>query len=81
VDRRARHDRIAETWRCCRRAQKAGAADTPNIVAETRQYIRDFDRIAADTQTAQELYNQMLALYPNRVNPGALWSSARGVKR
>ncbi len=61
--------------------KRPGAADTPNIVAETRQYIRDFDRIAADTQTAQELYNQMLALYPNRVNPGALWSSARGVKR
>jgi hypothetical protein len=51
------------------------------IRAETRHYIRDFDRIAADTQTAQELYNQMLALYPNRVNPGALRSSARGVKR
>ena len=61
--------------------KRPGAPDTPNIVAETRQYIRDFDRIAADTQTAQELYNQMLALYPNRVNPGALWSSARGVKR
>jgi glyoxylase-like metal-dependent hydrolase (beta-lactamase superfamily II) len=60
--------------------KRPGAADTPNSVAETRQYIRDFDRMAADTQTAQELYNQMLALYPNRLNPGALWSSARGVK-
>ena len=47
---------------------------------ETRQYIRDFDRIAADTRTARDLYNEMLALYPDRVNPGALWSSARGVK-
>jgi glyoxylase-like metal-dependent hydrolase (beta-lactamase superfamily II) len=61
--------------------KRSGAADTPNSVADTRQYIRDFDRIAADTQSAQELYNQMLALYPKRVNPGALWSSARGVKR
>ncbi|HEY6345509.1 MAG TPA: MBL fold metallo-hydrolase [Bryobacteraceae bacterium] len=60
--------------------KRPGAADTPNSVGETRQYIRDFDRIAADTQSAQELYKQMLALYPNRVNPGALWSSARGVK-
>jgi NAD(P)-dependent dehydrogenase (short-subunit alcohol dehydrogenase family) len=34
----------------------------------------------AETHTAYELYNQMLALYPNRVNPGALWSSARGIK-
>lgn len=61
--------------------KRPGATDTPITVAETRQYIRDFDRIAADTQSAQELYNQMLALYPNRVNPGALWSSARGVKQ
>jgi glyoxylase-like metal-dependent hydrolase (beta-lactamase superfamily II) len=60
--------------------KRPGAADTPTSIAETRQYIRDFDRIAADTQSAQDLYNQMLALYPNRVNPGALWSSARGVK-
>ena len=61
--------------------KRPGATDTPTTVAETRQYIRDFDRIAADTQSAQELYNQMLALYANRVNPGALWSSARGVKQ
>jgi glyoxylase-like metal-dependent hydrolase (beta-lactamase superfamily II) len=56
------------------------AADIPNTVGETRRYIRDFDRIATETQSAQDLYNRMLALYPNRLNPGALWSSARGVK-
>ena len=60
--------------------KRLGAADTPENIAETKQYIRDFDRIAADTRTAQELYDQMLALYSDRVNPGALWSSARGVK-
>lgn len=60
--------------------KRPGATDAPNTVGETRQYIRDFDRIAAETHSAQDLYNRMLALYPNRVNPGALWSSARGVK-
>ena len=55
--------------------------DHPRIIEETRQYIRDFDRLAAATRTAQELYDQMLGLYPGRVNPGwALWSSARAVK-
>jgi glyoxylase-like metal-dependent hydrolase (beta-lactamase superfamily II) len=55
--------------------------DNPRIIEETRQYIRDFDRIAEMTTTAQELYDKMLELYPNRVNPGwALWSSARAVK-
>ena len=55
--------------------------DNPKIIEETRQYIRDFDRLVNQTKTAQELYDKMLELYPNRVNPGwALWSSARAVK-
>ena len=55
--------------------------DSPNIIEETRQYIRDFDRLDETTTTAQELYDKMLELYPNRVNPDwALWSSARAVK-
>ncbi len=55
--------------------------DNPGIIEQTRQYIRDFDRLAGTTTTAQELYAKMLELYPNRVNPGwALWSSARAVK-
>jgi hypothetical protein len=56
--------------------------NSPRIVEETRQYIRDFDRLAETTTTAQELYDKMLELYPDRVNPGwALWSSARAVKK
>jgi glyoxylase-like metal-dependent hydrolase (beta-lactamase superfamily II) len=56
--------------------------DNPRIIDETRQYIRDFDRLVEVTRTAQELYDKMLEIYPNRVNPGwALWSSARAVKK
>jgi hypothetical protein len=55
--------------------------DKPEIIEETRQYIRDFDRLVETTKTAQELYDEMLKPYPNRVNRGwALWSSARAVK-
>jgi glyoxylase-like metal-dependent hydrolase (beta-lactamase superfamily II) len=55
--------------------------DNPRIIEETRQYIRDFDRLVDETKTAQELYDKMLKLYPNRVNPGwALWGSARAAK-
>jgi glyoxylase-like metal-dependent hydrolase (beta-lactamase superfamily II) len=50
-------------------------ADSPKIIEETRQYIRDFDRLAATTTTARELFDKMLELYPDRINPGALWSS------
>ena len=60
--------------------KRAENNDSPRIIEETRQYIRDFDRIVGTTRTARELYDEMLKLYPDRVNPGALWSSARAVK-
>jgi glyoxylase-like metal-dependent hydrolase (beta-lactamase superfamily II) len=60
--------------------KRPGAPDTPNSIEETRKYIRDFGRIAANTETALELYEQMLAIYPDRVNPAILWYSARAVK-
>ncbi len=59
--------------------KRPGTDDDPRIIEETRQYIRDFDRVA-QTTTARELYDQVLSLYPQRVNPGALWSSARALK-
>jgi glyoxylase-like metal-dependent hydrolase (beta-lactamase superfamily II) len=60
--------------------QRAGRHDGPEIIEETRQYIRDFDRIAQTTSTAQDLYDQVLALHPDRINPDALWLSAQAVK-
>jgi hypothetical protein len=47
------------------------------IIAETRQYLRDFNRLNAATTTARELYDAMLEIYPDRVNPGSLWGSKR----
>ena len=32
------------------------------------------------TKTALDLYNEMLAIYPERVNPAVLWYSAQAVK-
>ena len=55
--------------------------DRPETVEETRQYSRDFDRLVATTSSGQQLYEQMLKLYPTRVNPGwALWNSAHAAK-
>jgi hypothetical protein len=34
---------------------------------------RDFVRLNDATKTARELYDGMLALYPDRTNPGSLW--------
>jgi glyoxylase-like metal-dependent hydrolase (beta-lactamase superfamily II) len=46
--------------------KKAEKDDSPRIIEETRQYILDFDRLAAMTGSARELYDKMLELYPNR---------------
>jgi glyoxylase-like metal-dependent hydrolase (beta-lactamase superfamily II) len=54
--------------------------DSPQNVEATRQYIRDFIRLNDATKTARELYDQMLELYPDRANPGSLWSSAAAAK-
>jgi glyoxylase-like metal-dependent hydrolase (beta-lactamase superfamily II) len=55
--------------------------DDPRTIAETRQYILDFNRIQASTTGARELYDEMLELYPNFVNPGSLWGSANAAKK
>jgi hypothetical protein len=54
--------------------------DDPRTIGETRQYIRDFNRIAETTTTARDLYDQVLKLHPGRLNPGALWTSAPVLK-
>jgi glyoxylase-like metal-dependent hydrolase (beta-lactamase superfamily II) len=54
--------------------------DGPNIIDETRQYIRDFDRLIDETSSARDLYDAMLSLHPDRLNRGALWGSARAMK-
>jgi glyoxylase-like metal-dependent hydrolase (beta-lactamase superfamily II) len=60
--------------------KRYGNDDNPHIIKETRRYILDFERLDQETTTAEELYRQMLAIYPDRVNPGALWLSAQSAK-
>jgi glyoxylase-like metal-dependent hydrolase (beta-lactamase superfamily II) len=54
--------------------------NAPRHIEETRRYIRDFMRLDTETTTARELYDRMLALYPDRINPGSLWGSANAAK-
>ena len=55
--------------------------DDPRNIAETRQYLRDFNRLDEATTTARQLYDAMLKLYPDRANPGSLWSGANAAKK
>ena len=53
---------------------------SPRHIEETRRYLRDFNACAATTSSAPELYEKMLALHPDRVNPGSLWGAAKAAK-
>ena len=55
--------------------------DNPQHIGATRKYIRDFNCLNHQTTTIRELYNKTLTLYPDRANPGSLWSSASAVKQ
>lgn len=54
--------------------------NSPRHIQQTRRYIQDFIRLKDETATAKELYDRMLALYPDRINPGSLWGSANAAK-
>jgi len=54
---------------------------SPRHIEETRCYLRDFVASLASTSTAIELYQTMLSLHPDRVNPGSLWAAAKAFKQ
>jgi glyoxylase-like metal-dependent hydrolase (beta-lactamase superfamily II) len=47
--------------------------DDPRAIEETRQYLEDAERLTRTCHSALEFYNAMLELYPDRLNPTALW--------
>ena len=53
---------------------------SPRHIDESRRYLHDFNANLASTSTSLDLYEKMLTLHPNRVNPGSLWATARAVK-
>jgi glyoxylase-like metal-dependent hydrolase (beta-lactamase superfamily II) len=52
------------------------APDTPLQIQATRQYLTDARRLLESSEFAEAFYAAMLALHPDRLNPGALWGSA-----
>jgi glyoxylase-like metal-dependent hydrolase (beta-lactamase superfamily II) len=53
-----------------------GAADGPEIIGETRQYLLDAKRILAAASGPRAYYDAMVRRYPHRVNPGPVWYGA-----
>ncbi|MFD6293860.1 MBL fold metallo-hydrolase [Streptomyces sp. NPDC060235] len=48
--------------------KKPGAPDTPDIIAQTRQYLTDFGRLQQETSSDQQLYDAMTERYPDWVS-------------
>ncbi len=59
--------------------KRDGRSDDPANIEATRQYIRDAETFLQANPSARELYDAMVAKYPPRINPGALWDSANAL--
>jgi len=59
--------------------KRDGDPDSPEDIARTRRYIQDFDAAAQKAAGYQDLYDAMVTLYPDRLNRGVLWNSAKSV--
>lgn len=50
--------------------------DDPVILNQTRDYLLDARRFLGDGPTPRQFFDQMMALYPDRLNPAPLWYGA-----
>ncbi|KOV74761.1 metallo-beta-lactamase domain protein [Streptomyces sp. AS58] len=50
--------------------------DAPSILVQTRDYLLDAQRLLAAEPTPREFFDEMLRLYPDRLNVGPVWNSA-----
>jgi hypothetical protein len=53
-----------------------GAYDNPAQIQATRRYLTDARRLLQSTRSAEEFYDAMRRLHPDRMNSGALWGAA-----
>ena len=57
--------------------KSVGAADLPENLAASQQYLRDFSTVAKKGGTVEDLVHGMLELHGERDQPHTLWISAR----
>jgi glyoxylase-like metal-dependent hydrolase (beta-lactamase superfamily II) len=57
--------------------KRDGDPDDPEQIENTRRYIEHFLTAADQARSFTDLYDVMVALYPQRLNRGALWNSAK----
>lgn len=64
-------------WIVAGHKNKALNDDATRTIVETRQYLDDVDELLRTNATTLDFFRAMLDHYPNRLNPGALWSGAK----
>lgn len=57
--------------------KRVGAPDSRDAIEQSEQYPRDFSRVAAESDTAEQTVAAMLELHGDRDNPYTLWAAAR----
>ena len=61
--------------------KRVGAPDSRDAIEQSEQYLRDFSRIAAESDTVEQTVAAMLELHGDRDNPYTLWASAQAAAR
>ena len=51
-------------------------SDDPAIIDQTRQYLLDARRLLAEKPAPQAYFDEMITLYPDRLNVGPVWYTA-----
>ncbi len=59
--------------------KKTGAPDTPDAIADSQNYLRDFGRLQGSTTSDEEFYDEMTKLYPDWVSHQAWLMFGLGV--
>jgi hypothetical protein len=68
-------ERLAPRHVVCGHKNKA-LPDSPATIEETRQYIRDADRLLKETTSRIEFFDAMCSLHPERLNQAVVWLTA-----
>ncbi|WP_405512507.1 MBL fold metallo-hydrolase [Streptomyces canus] len=53
--------------------------DDPAIIDQTRQYLREAQRLLAEKPTPQQFFDEITTRYPDRLNIGPVWYGAHGL--
>ncbi|MEW9529651.1 MBL fold metallo-hydrolase [Microbispora sp. NPDC049125] len=59
--------------------KRDGDPDSPEDIGRTRRYIEEFAAAVEKAGSHTDLYEAILAAYPDRLNRGVLWNSAKSV--